>query len=198
MFAPDQSSLFGTAAVSVDRDFATMQRRSLERGAWVDYAPAWLSGDERLFDVIAATATWSSPEVRMYDRIVSTPRLVARFSPFLHPVLPEIVDVLSARYGVLLDRLSAGFYRDGSDSVAWHGDRVARELPEAVVATVSLGGPRRFLIRPAEGGTSIPFSLGHGDLIVMGGSSQRTHRHTVPKVATAPPRIALMFRHAYD
>lgn len=198
MFAPDQSSLFGTAAVSVDRDFATMQRRSLERGAWVDYAPAWLSGDERLFDVIAATATWSSPEVRMYDRIVSTPRLVARFSPFLHPVLPEIVDVLSARYGVLLDRLSAGFYRDGSDSVAWHGDRVARELPEAVVATVSLGGPRRFLIRPAEGGTSIPFSLGHGDLIVMGGSSQHTHRHTVPKVATAPPRIALMFRHAYD
>ncbi len=134
----------------------------------------------------------------MYDRIVSTPRLVARFSPFLHPVLPEIVDVLSARYGVLLDRLSAGFYRDGSESVAWHGDRVARELPEAVVATVSLGGPRRFLIRPAEGGTSIPFSLGHGDLIVMGGSSQRTHRHTVPKVATAPPRIALMFRHAYD
>ncbi|MBT8201309.1 MAG: alpha-ketoglutarate-dependent dioxygenase AlkB [Acidimicrobiia bacterium] len=198
MFAPEQASLFGAESVSIDTDFATLQRTVLQSGAWVDYAPAWLTGDELLLDEIATAAEWSSPEVRMYDKVVKTPRLVARFGSELHPNLPDMVEVLSDRYKVRLDRLSAGFYRDGSDSVAWHGDRIARDLPEAVVATVSLGGPRRFLMRPAEGGPSIAYSLGQGDLIVMGGSCQRTYRHTVPKVATAPPRIALMFRHDYD
>jgi alkylated DNA repair dioxygenase AlkB len=78
--------------------------------------------------------------------------------------------------------------------VAWHGDRVARELPEAIVATVSLGEPRQFLLRPAEGGPARAFALGWGDLIVMGGSCQRTWRHSVPKVTRAQPRITVMFR----
>lgn len=198
MFAPDQASLFGAAAVAFDADFGTLQRTVLGDGAWIDYAPTWLSGDERLLEEIAVAADWSSPEVRMYDKVVTTPRLVARFEADLHPMLPAMIDALSARYQVRLDRVSAGFYRTGADSVAWHGDRIARDLDEAVVATVSLGGPRRFMIRPAVGGPSTAFSLGHGDLFVMGGSAQRTQRHALPKVASAPPRIALMFRHAYD
>jgi len=44
------------------------------------------------------------------------------------------------------------------------------------------------------GGASIPFHLGGGDLLVMGGTCQRTWRHGIPKVAQAGPRIALMFR----
>jgi alkylated DNA repair dioxygenase AlkB len=94
--------------------------------------------------------------------------------------------------------VSAGWYRDGNDSVAFHGDRIARERAEAVVATVSLGGARRFLIRPKSGGESRSFSLGHGDLVVMGGSCQRTWEHGIPKSKSAEPRIALMFRHRYD
>lgn len=197
MFGSLQGSLFGAAEVDFDAGFATLQREKLAGGAWVDYATGWLAGDERLFAHIATAAPWQSPRVKMYDRVVQTPRLTARLDVSLDPVLPRIVEALSARYGVRLDRISAGFYRDGNDSVAWHGDRVARDLDEAIVATVSLAGPRRFLLRPKGGGTSIGYTLGHGDLIVMGGSCQRTWDHTIPKVRSAPPRIALMFRHAY-
>lgn len=198
MFAPSQSSLFGTSPLEFDASFTQVERRSLEHDAWVDYGPAWLTGDEILLELIAERARWTSPEVKMYDKVVKTPRAVASVDVGWHPVLGDLVEALSARYGRTLDRVSAGFYRDGQDSVAWHGDRVARERTEAIVATVSLGGPRRFLLRPAEGGQSISYSLGQGDLIVMGGSCQRTWRHAVPKAAAAPPRIALMFRHEYD
>ncbi len=197
MFEIEQSSLFTAVDLSIDRTFSSSRRRDLGSGAWVDYAPGWLSGDERLFALVAETAPWTSPEVRMYDRMVRTPRLTARADRSWHPILDEIISALSTRYGVDLDRISAGLYRDGGDSVAFHGDRVARQLPTATVATVSLAGPRRFLLRPRGGGTSVAYSLGHGDLIVMGGSCQRTWEHAVPKVNEAPPRIALMFRPDY-
>ncbi len=197
MFAT-QDSLFGGGEVRPDAAFGTLERRDLDATAWIDVAPGWLAGDAALFEVIRDGTEWEQPEVRMYDRTVLTPRLVGRPDPALHPAIGEMSRLLSDRYGVPLDRVSAGYYRDGADSVAWHGDRVARERDEAVVATVSLGGPRRFRLRPKGGGPSLTYSLGHGDLVVMGGSCQRTWDHCVPKVAAAPPRIALMFRHAYD
>lgn len=196
--AEKQGSLFGFAEVSIDHDFSELRRHQLDAEAWLDYCPMWLSGDETLLDSLIERAEWRQPVVQMYDREVLTPRLVANVDPGIHPVLPEIVDTLSPRYGVRLDQLSAGWYRDGNDSVAYHGDRIARERQSAVVATISLGGARRFLIRPKEGGATHSFSLGHGDLVVMGGSCQRTWEHAVPKVASAEPRIALMFRHVYD
>jgi alkylated DNA repair dioxygenase AlkB len=105
---------------------------------------------------------------------------------------------LSERYEVEFTSVRANLYRDGRDSVAWHGDRVARDLPNAFVAIVSLGGRRRFLLRPKGGGRSVRFDPGPGDLLVMGGSCQRDWQHTVPKVAAAQPRISLTFRHAYE
>ena len=68
----------------------------------------------------------------------------------------------------------------------------------AVVATVSLGAARKFLVKPTAGGSSRSFALGGGDLVVMGGSCQRTWRHAIPKVASAEPRIALMFRPSWS
>lgn len=200
MFAklPDQGSLFGSEEVGYDAGFQAVERISLDQGAWLDYAPLWLRGDEQLFNALTAGAEWSQPLVKMYDREVLTPRLVARIDLSIHAVIPEMVLVLSDRYGVRLDQVSAGWYRDGNDSVAFHGDRVARDLPEAIVATVSLGGARRFLYKPTDGGPSRTLSLGHGDLVVMGGSFQRTWRHGVPKAKHGDPRIALMFRHEYD
>jgi len=105
-------------------------------------------------------------------------------------------NVLSVRYGERFARVSLGYYRDGRDSVAFHGDRIARLLPQALVATVSVGASRRFLMRPAAGGASLAFSLGRGDLLVMGGSCQRTWQHAIPKSRTsgAQERIAIMFR----
>lgn len=199
MFAsPAQASLFGSVAVSFDGAYSELRRIDLDDQAWLDYCPMWLSGDESLFDDLVELADWRQPVVRMYDREVLTPRLVARFEPDLHPSIFPMIDSLSERYGVRLDQMSAGWYRDGNDSVAYHGDRIARDRPRSVLATVSLGSPRRFLIRPKDGGSGRSLSLGHGDLVVMGGSCQRTWEHGVPKVSSAGGRIALMFRHRHD
>lgn len=194
-----QGSLFGTAVVDFDRSFDTVRRVDLGEGAWLDYAPMWLTGHEAVYQRLVEEADWKQPVVQMYDRQVVTPRLVARLDPDIHDVVPAIIDALSDRYGTRLDQVSAGWYRNGADSVAPHGDRVARERPRSIVATISLGGARRFLIKSKSTGVSHAFSLGHGDLVVMGGSCQRTHEHGVPKVSGyVEPRIALMFRHRYD
>ena len=154
MFVSMQGSLFGIAGVAFDERFATLQRMQLDADAWIDYASMWLHGDVEILDAIAQGAPWEQPMVRMYDREVVTPRLVAQIDPSLHPVIPDLIDVLSDRYGVRLDRVSAGWYRNGDDSVAFHGDRIARDLTEAIVATVARGEPRRFLIRPKASGES--------------------------------------------
>ena len=172
------------------------RRITLEHDAWVEHVPSWVTGQDALLAALASTTAWREETRPMYDRIVTVPRLVAMLpadGPG-HPLLAEMRAVLSARYGTDFARLTLGYYRTGADSVAWHGDTIARELPEALVATVSLGGPRRFLLRPHGGGRSLAFSLGFGDLFVMGGTCQRTFQHAIPKVARAAPRIAVMFR----
>jgi alkylated DNA repair dioxygenase AlkB len=193
-----QGSLFGSVPVSFDEGYSQLNRLQLDGTAWLDYCPMWLSGDQDLFGALVDGSDWAQPMVRMYDREVLTPRLVASVDPTVHEVVPRIVDSLSTRYGIKMDQVSAGWYRDGNDSVAYHGDRIARERPRSIVATVSLGGARRFLIRPKDGGETHSFSLGHGDLVVMGGSCQRSWEHAVPKTRSAEPRIALMFRQIYD
>ena len=97
--------------------------------------------------------------------------------------------------------LTAGMclYRDGRDSVAWHGDRLGRgRSADTMVAIVSFGSPRPLLLRPAGGGgESLRFPLGHGDLVVMGGSCQRTFEHCIPKTARpVGPRVSVQFRPA--
>ncbi len=200
MFAVDtfQPSLFGGGEPTPDAGFSGLRRVDLDTSSWLDHVPGWLAGDSRLYEVLADSVAWEQPEVIMYEKVVRTPRLVGQVDPRCHPVIPELVDLLSERYGIRMDRVSAGWYRSGADSVAWHGDRIAREFPHSIVATVSLGGRRRFLIRPKTGGESLAFDLGQGDLVVMGGACQRLGEHTVPKSASAAPRIALMFRHSYD
>jgi len=132
----------------------------------------------------------------MYDRVVDVPRLVAELpgdGPEL-PILADMSAVLSERYGRDLARVSLAYYRDGRDSVAWHGDRVGRRVDDTVVAIVSVGAPRRFLLRPTAGGGSHAFALGWGDLLVMGGTCQRTWEHAVPKMVRAGPRISIQLR----
>jgi alkylated DNA repair dioxygenase AlkB len=193
---PQQRSLFGGGAPSFDGAFASVRRVALDATAWVDHAPGWLGGHEQVMDHLVRATAWSQPRREMYDRTVDVPRLVAALPEAGpgHPILREVQRALEGRYGVAFPNVSLGYYRDGRDSVAWHGDYVAREMDEALVATVSLGEPRKFLLRPAGGGRSLSFVLGWGDLLVMGGTSQRTWQHAVPKVAHAGPRIAVMFR----
>lgn len=199
-----QSSLFSGTADSdpFDASFRGLERTELAEGAWIDRQPGWASEPDALFVAVLEALDWKEGVERIRGMEIPRPRLVASFgSNELPPGLPlvgEMSKALSDHYGVRLDRITCNLYRDGQDSVAWHGDRIARNLPEALVAILSLGEPRPFRIRPKGGGASIGWSAGRGDLIVMGGSCQRTHDHAIPKVAKAGPRIAVMFRHAYD
>lgn len=199
MAASAQLGLFGRGEVAFDETFAEVERTSLSRGAWFDYAPGWLCGHEEVFDALVESMRWHQERREMYDRTVVVPRLYALVpnDGEGHPALEAIRQALSARYAEALTRISLGYYRDGRDSVAWHGDQVARRLPNAIVATVSVGAPRRFLLRPTGGGQSLALSLGFGDLLVMGGACQRTWQHSVPKAKCAAPRIAIMFRPAW-
>jgi alkylated DNA repair dioxygenase AlkB len=194
-----QGSLLAAEEPGFDRGFAGLRRDELAAGAWVDHLRGWLTGPDQVFAAALDALGWGQRTERMYGEALLQPRLTAwlpveRIPPEL-AVLREVGAVLSARYGVRFTSLGANLYRDGRDSVAWHGDRIARELPTATIAIVSVGEPRPFRLRPRDGGPSLGFALGHGDLLVMGGSCQRTWKHTVPKVAAAGPRISLTFRH---
>ena len=198
-----QCSLLGHGEPAIDTGFAAITRRDLAGEAWFEYQADWVSGHEVLFQALASGTRWQAQQRQMYDRTVSVPRLVASLpadGPG-HPLLAQMRSVLEARYRTDLPNVTMALYRDGNDSVAWHGDYVARELTAAVVATVSLGAPRRFLLRPRSPHSgvrrSLAMSLGWGDLIVMGGSCQRTWEHSIPKVKQADPRLVIMFRSAY-
>jgi alkylated DNA repair dioxygenase AlkB len=192
-----QASLFGSTDPRPDETFATLVHHDLDERSWVDHAPAWLSGADALFEQLVAEAPWKQRERWMYERKLPEPRLTAAYDGLdLPPALEAIRATLSDRYGVAFDSVFLNLYRDGKDSVAWHGDRIARTVRHPHVATVSLGHPRRFLLRPKGGGRSVRFEPGPGDLIVMGGACQTEWDHTVPKVATAGPRISVTVRHS--
>jgi alkylated DNA repair dioxygenase AlkB len=111
---------------------------------------------------------------------------------------PDRPDIFGCLWqGHLHCSVQVGFnlYRDGRDSVAWHGDHIDRAIAEPIVPLVSLGEPRKLLFRPKGGGPSRAFLLGRGDLLVTGGTTQRTWEHAVPKVARAGPRISIAFRY---
>lgn len=192
-----QPSLLGTAdEPGFDPTLDRARRRFLGQGAWVDVVPGWVTGADGLFDRLLDAAPWKAFERPMYDRVVDVPRLETRRWPDRPELLERMARCLGRRYGVRLPSISANLYRDGNDSVAWHGDRIGHVRADAVVAIVSLGATRTLLLRPDGGGPSIAFPLQSGDLIVQGGTCQRTFEHCVPKRAHAGPRISVMFREA--
>ncbi len=198
-----QPSLFGGEETSFDASFQGVRRIQLDPRSWVDHAPGWVGGSDALFHRILATRKWAQRTRRMYDGPVLEPRLTAPWNlgsgiPLDPPVLEQIRLCLSARYGVSFDSIGFNFYRDGQDSVAWHADKIRAEIEEPIVVLVSLGEPRKFLLRPRGGGRSTAFHLGRGDLLVTGGKAQRAWEHSVPKVAHAGPRISLAFRYGMD
>jgi len=197
-----QPSLLDEATeTSVDGSFSSLARIELDAESWVDHAPGWVSGADELFAELLTAIDWRQRTRHLFDNDVIEPRLTSSWRAACGmtlepPVLERMRRVLSDRYDVDLDSMGMNLYRDGRDSVAWHGDRIAREIERPVVALVSLGHPRKFLLRPKGGGRSRPFDLGRGDLLVTGGRTQRLWQHSVPKVATAVgPRISLAFRH---
>ncbi|MCA1706501.1 MAG: alpha-ketoglutarate-dependent dioxygenase AlkB [Actinobacteria bacterium] len=199
-----QPSLFGaTEEPAIDQSFAALERIQLDAESWVDHSPNWVSGADALFEELVGTLDWGQRSRKMYDRTVQEPRLTSLWRatsgrPLQPPILEQMRAALGERYGLEFDSVGFNLYRDGRDSVAWHGDRITKDIEQPIVALVSVGEPRRFLLRPKGGGTSKVFSLGSGALLVTGGRTQRTWEHSVPKVATAGPRISVAFRHGLD
>jgi alkylated DNA repair dioxygenase AlkB len=195
----DQLSLLGRGAPELDPQLPTLKRRDLGAGAWFEYGERCVGGQEGLLEQLKTEIRWQQTSQHLYEREVETPRLVASLEDLSAPppILRTIADALGRRYGATFDQISFALYRDGNDSVAWHRDRNLRREHSGFVATVSLGEPRPFLLRPRGGGASIKLQLGWGDLLVMGGTCQRTWEHTLPKVrSTKGPRLAIMFRHS--
>ena len=179
------------------------ERVPLAHGAWVDVRPGWMAGAGVLFDRLRQVVPWREERRRMYERVVDVPRLLCFYAEeeqLPDPALDRARQALDAHYWPELGEplVTAGLclYRDGQDSVAWHGDRIGRGRTEdTMVAILSLGTPRALLLRPRGGGPALRHDLGHGDLLVMGGSCQRTWEHSVPKTARPTgPRISVQFR----
>ncbi|MCD4536158.1 alpha-ketoglutarate-dependent dioxygenase AlkB [Nocardioides sp. cx-169] len=196
-----QTSLFAAPPHGL-ASFEGLERRALGRGAWVDVLRSWVPEADDIFTTMVEGVPWRAERRQMYDRVVDVPRLVYTYmigETLPHPVLEEARDALSEHYlselGEPFRTAGCCYYRDGRDSVAWHGDTIGRgSSQDTMVAIVSVGDPRKLHLRPRGGGDSLSIEMGHGDLLVMGGSCQRTWEHAVPKVAHAGPRISVQFR----
>ncbi|HET7399134.1 MAG TPA: alpha-ketoglutarate-dependent dioxygenase AlkB [Intrasporangium sp.] len=199
-----QGSLLDLADVMTLRELgAAVRRTGLTRGAWVDVRPGWLAAGDELFTALLRDVPWHAERRHMYDSVVDVPRLTKFYAAgetLPHPLLVEARDALSRHYAPELGEpfVTAGLclYRDGRDSVAWHGDRIGRSRDQdTMVAILSIGSSRTLALRPRDGGPSRRFPLAHGDLVVMGGSCQRTWDHCIPKTsAPVGPRISVQFR----
>lgn len=202
MAQPWQSSLFDdaedtTIAASVDPsafDRATVH--ALDEHSWITHIPALVRGHTHLLNQLAALDIWEQRSRWMYNRMVKEPRLTAEYVDvqLVPRMIGRIIAVLSAQYDVLYNRVWMNWYRSHRDGTGWHADRPANKAPTATVPVLSLGAPRRFLIRPGSGGPSTAFTPAGGDVIVMHGRCQRDWQHCVPKQNTpAGPRMSLNF-----
>ena len=224
---PLQGDLFAQGQPAVNTS-AAVEHLELGGRSWIEVSVRWLLGGDQLLEQLAADLRWTRAERPMYGQMVEEPRLGAHLRPRSAGV-PDVIDDMAAalgeRYRCRFNSVWVNYYRDGQDSVAWHSDRIGIDPANAVVAIVSLGGPRRLLLRgrarrhadaahtgeavaraarerseqertlrPAGGGRSRSFTLASGDLLVMGGSCQQDWEHSIPKVASAPPRMSVTFR----
>ena len=184
--------------------FEHAERRHLGSGAWIDYRSGWLEDAADLFEELRDQIPWRAERRQMYDRVLDVPRLVSFHNmvdePPPHPRLKQIRrrlnDLYAGELGEPFTTAGLCLYRDGDDSVAWHGDTIGRSSTEdTMVAIVGLGATRVFALRPRGGGKSLRMAHRHGDLLVMGGSCQRTWEHAIPKTSRPTgARISIQFR----
>jgi alkylated DNA repair dioxygenase AlkB len=195
--ASTQDDLFEGLGPAIDADFTTARRIELDETSWIEHVPGWLRASGRLFDELMATAPWEQRHRYMWSKRVIEPRLTAEYRDVAgapQQLLRSAADTLSCHYGVAYRYLWLNLYRTHRDSTSWHGDPIGKVQQTSTVPVLSLGATRRFLIKPTEGGKSLSLTVASGDLVVMGGRSQRDWRHSVPKQATPTgPRISVNF-----
>ena len=188
-------TLFGALEPAVTAT-PSFDRVTLNGTSWADAGRELLIGADTLFATLVAQLPFTQSRRLMYDRWVDEPRLSCGLDFAQAPtVVRTLAALFGATYGVEFDSCFVNYYRDGHDSVTWHSDRIGRSVVDPMVAIVSLGGPRRFGLRPKGGGPGHAFRLYSGDALVMGGACQHHFEHRVPKMAYAAPRMSLSFRH---
>lgn len=182
-------------------------------GGGLRYAERFLSPDEADASLAALLrqVPWKQSEIRLYGRTVREPRLgcwmgdpgaVYRYSgtvfrpePWIAPVL-GVKQAVEAATGHVFNSVLLNLYRDGRDAMGWHSDDEPELGPAPLIASVSLGGVRRFLLRERRvGARSLGIALAHGSLLVMAGDLQQRYRHSVPRTAKpVSARVNLTFR----
>lgn len=151
------------------------------------------------FDRLRASAAWTHLQRPMYDRIVDVPRLLANYAVDALPddlPLANLLACVQAKAPAPYSRIGMNLYRDGNDSVAMHGDKLHTVAARHPITLVSLGAPRRMLIRAREGRReTVAVDLAPGSVLSMSHASQSTHEHGIPKTRRAEgPRISVVFR----
>ncbi|MEB3187479.1 MAG: alpha-ketoglutarate-dependent dioxygenase AlkB [bacterium] len=173
----------------------------------------WLARDEaaRLFEALVAATAWRQEPIRMFGRTVMQPRLLAwhgdpdatyTYSGVCHEPEPWTPDLSSVRERLLpvagdFNSVLLNLYRDGRDRMGWHADDERELGPEPVIASVSLGETRRFLLRHRTRREldTVAIALSAGDLLVMKGATQHRWKHAVPGTAmSVGSRLNLTFR----
>ena len=181
-------------------------------GALLRYAPAFLAAAEAdaLFGALRAEIAWERHHVRLFGRTLPAPRLSCwigdagtaytysrvRFEPRpWPPVLAALRAHLQHACAVRFNSVLANLYRDGRDAMGWHSDDAPELGDDPLIASLSLGAARRFVLRARDADARLALTLQHGSLLLMGDGCQRLYRHALPRTrATVGPRINLTFR----
>ncbi len=186
----DRRAEASSPPVGVDPE-AAIERVVLDEASWVDVARGWLVGPDTLLGALRDSVTWHTSRLFRYDHWVEERRLGAGWrpgSPLPHPALGEAQRSLQRRYKVRFDGFGLIQYRDGRDGQAFHRDTDMRWLDDTVIAILTLGARRPWLLRPRTGrydhtesrGAVLDLAPGSGDLLVMGGACQANWEHSVP------------------
>jgi alkylated DNA repair dioxygenase AlkB len=192
-----QQSLFGGGEATVAP--VPVERVQLDERSWVDLSRGWLHGADELFARLVEAVDWRQGRRKMWDRVLDDPRLSRWYRAdreLPDRALAEVRAALQVRYRVPFGAIGLNLYRDGHDSVAFHRDRELRHLDDTLIAIVTLGARRPFLVRPRGGGRSTDLAPASGDLLVMGGRCQADWEHGVPKATGVGPRLSASLRWA--
>ena len=180
-------------------------------GACLAFDPDWLGAGEAwaLFEALHAQLPWERHRITVYGRTLDAPRLSCwigdaaytysgtRFDP--HPWPGALADVrarLERELHAGFNSVLANLYRDGRDSMGWHSDDEPELGVQPVIASLSLGATRRFVLKHrSDPSRKVALELPRGSLLLMRGATQANYRHALPRTAKpVGPRINLTFR----